>query len=87
MTSIGSCLLTYKSIIGEKKVFTVDGQVLPVISIGNVDIPYLGCLKNVLHIPNLISPQKLARELPFHFILNNDECFLYDNDKSDDWMC
>ena len=65
---------------GRKKVFTARGEVLPVAGISTVKFRDLGFKKNVLHVPNLkaqlISPQRLVKDLKYGFDITDDGCFL-----------
>ena len=70
----------YISCPGRKKVFTAGGEVLPVAGIGTVKFRDMGFMKNVLHVPNLkaqlISPQRLAKDIKYIFDITDDGCFL-----------
>ena len=65
---------------GRKRVFTAGGEVLLVAGIGTVKFRDLGFMKNVLHVPNLkaqlISPQRLVKDLKYVFDITDDGCFL-----------
>ena len=56
------------------------GEVLPVAGIGTVKFRDLGFMKNVFHVPNLkaqlISPQRLVKDLKYVFDVTDDGYFL-----------
>ena len=71
---------TYIPCPGKKRVFTAGGEILPVAGVGTVKFRDLGFMKNVLHVPNLkaqlISPQRLVKDLKCDFVITDDGCFL-----------
>ena len=67
---------------GSKKVLSTGGEILYVAGIGDVKLPSLGLLRNVLHVPqlkaHLISPQRLVMDLSYRFILEYNGCYFCD---------
>ncbi|XP_078437652.1 uncharacterized protein LOC144708275 [Wolffia australiana] len=64
------------------RVQTAGDGYLSVKGVGKIRVPPLGLLKEVLHVEglrtNLISIQKVVDDLGCQFILDSDDCFLYD---------
>ena len=79
MTLSGARLLTYKPNNSRKRDSLLVAKFYK--GIGDVDISYLGCLKNVHDASHskahLITSQRLVKELSFPFLLDSDGCFLY----------
>ena len=82
MTPATSRFSSYIPNHGSKKVLIAKGKILCVAGIGDVKLPSLGLLRNVLHVPqlkaHLISPQLLVMDLSYRFILEDNGCYFCD---------
>ena len=78
--------IKYIPCYGERRVFTAEGEVLPVLGIGTVEIDKLGVIENVIHVPDLraqlLSPQRFVKDLNLIFSIAPDGCFIYDKGRN-----
>ena len=70
--------------MGQRRFLRLEGEILHVAGIGDVKLPSLGLLINVLHVPqlkaHLISPQHLVMDLSYRFILEEYGCYFCDKE-------
>nr|KYP54945.1 Retrovirus-related Pol polyprotein from transposon TNT 1-94 [Cajanus cajan] len=82
MTPLPKHFSTYSPCPSNKKISTADGTLITVAGQGDVQITPTIILKNVLHVPklstNLISIQKLTKDLLCNVIFHSNSCILQD---------
>ena len=84
MTHLSNKFSTYSPCPSNRKIVTADGSLITVAGLGDVKITPLVTLKNVLHVPklstNLVSIQKLTKDLCCNVIFDNNYCIFQDKD-------
>jgi len=82
MTPLPKYFSTYFPYPSNKKISTADGTFITAAGQGDVKISPSITLKNVLHVPklstNLISVQKLTKDLSCNIVFHNNYCILQD---------
>nr|KYP58771.1 hypothetical protein KK1_014193 [Cajanus cajan] len=82
MTPLPKYFSTYSPCPGNKKISTADGTLITAAGQGEVQISPSMTLKNVLHVPklsiNLISIQKLTKDLSCNVVFYSNSCILQD---------
>ena len=81
MTLTNKFFKSYEPIAPGKHVQTADGTLLPVAGLGTMEIPPIGLITHVLHVPklfvNLISVQKLAKLTEYQIIFDDIDAYLF----------
>lgn len=84
MTPSSKCFSTYYPSPSNKKISTADGTLVTVTGIGDIQITPSIVLKNVFHVlklsTNLVSIQKLTKDLSCIVIFHNHHCVFQDKD-------
>jgi len=82
MTPLPTYFSTYSPCLSNKKISIADGTLITAAGQGEIQINSFVTLKNVFHVPklstNLISIQKLTKDLSYNVIFDSNICVLQD---------